>query len=352
MKVSQVISEVFKKSDENMSESAFETDKQLKITCSIVLSAGSLLLTFFNISKHYTFMTFTTLVLTIGFAVSAYLFTKLETRKIGIYVVAFLICFTFTIYAITGENDGFAILWIALVPPIGMMLIGLRACTAVCIYFQIFLIVLFWTPLKSMVAEHYSPTFMMRFPALFMVAFAASFFLNVQKEHYYLKTEKIANYDVLTNLHNRRHYEDTKKAIVKDKAFDGISIISIDVNGLKNTNDNLGHEAGDELIAGAASYFSKAFEGAKEIARVGGDEFAVITYMDKDTINEQIDNLNKMAATFKGKYVSGISLSIGVSHMDDHPDFSFDELEKDADHMMYRSKSEYYKNCGIDRRRR
>ena len=49
-----------------------------------------------------------------------------------------------------------------------------------------------------------------------------------------------------------------------------------DVNGLKEANDTLGHEAGDELIIGSAECLEKSFEGINTIYRLGGDEFTVI----------------------------------------------------------------------------
>ncbi|MBR5705734.1 MAG: diguanylate cyclase, partial [Deltaproteobacteria bacterium] len=55
-----------------------------------------------------------------------------------------------------------------------------------------------------------------------------------------------------------------------------LAVFSIDVNGLKTVNDSLGHDAGDELIRGAADCISAAFGQTGKCYRTGGDEFVVL----------------------------------------------------------------------------
>lgn len=160
---------------------------------------------------------------------------------------------------------------------------------------------------------------------------------------------RYARYDQLTDLQNRRAFKEEMDRFAK-KLPAGCRLISADVNGLKNTNDILGHHAGDELISAAAECFRRSFEGIDSIYRIGGDEFAVLI-MDEDyDLDGALERLKKASAEWKGEHINGFSISIGVASAKD-----FDDIEafmKAADQKMYESKRHYYESIGRDRRRR
>lgn len=80
--------------------------------------------------------------------------------------------------------------------------------------------------------------------------------------------------DELTRLHNFGYWADTME-IYKHKTDDGIMLISLDVNMLKPTNDNFGHDTGDQLLIDVSHILKSAFRDDDTIVRKGGDEFAV-----------------------------------------------------------------------------
>ena len=82
-------------------------------------------------------------------------------------------------------------------------------------------------------------------------------------------------HDVLTGLYNRAYFDEELERLTLDAMFP-MSIVMADVNGLKAVNDTLGHAAGDELIQMAARVIQHAFRTKDIVARIGGDEFAVI----------------------------------------------------------------------------
>ena len=88
--------------------------------------------------------------------------------------------------------------------------------------------------------------------------------------------------DVLTGLHNRRgffvHAEQMFKVAQRKHARS--AVIFADVDGLKQVNDELGHEMGDNLIRDAAAVFQESFRDADVVARLGGDEFVAYTLDD------------------------------------------------------------------------
>ena len=83
------------------------------------------------------------------------------------------------------------------------------------------------------------------------------------------------SHDPQTGLYNRMFYDEELKRLSQGRQFP-VSVITIDVDGLKCINDTLGHEAGDRLIRKAGLVLLKAFRGGDVVARIGGDEFAVL----------------------------------------------------------------------------
>lgn len=76
-------------------------------------------------------------------------------------------------------------------------------------------------------------------------------------------------------------------------------IVMVDVNGLKRVNDSLGHEAGDELIQGAVSCLTEAFDKEDIVCRIGGDEYAVIAFGKKEEIEHKLGRLRMYKEYFE-----------------------------------------------------
>ena len=161
--------------------------------------------------------------------------------------------------------------------------------------------------------------------------------------------DRNAHYDQLTNLRNRRAYDEDVDRLSEDFPPDCCVVIA-DINGLKEMNDARGHAAGDELIIGAAECLRRSFEGIDTIYRIGGDEFCVIITDAAYDVKESLARLQEFSAGWKGLLISGISISAGFASAEEFTDT--DSLMKAADQRMYASKRKYYENSGKDRRRR
>ena len=109
---------------------------------------------------------------------------------------------------------------------------------------------------------------------------------------------RISMTDELTRLYNRRCYEEDIAKYREEPLEDDFVLISIDVNGLKTANDNLGHAAGDELIKGAADCLASTVGNRGKAYRTGGDEFLVIIRTDKP--DELCDKIRKKTAEWHG----------------------------------------------------
>ena len=130
----------------------------------------------------------------------------------------------------------------------------------------------------------------------------------------------------------------------------GCCMVAVDINGLKETNDALGHHAGDELIIGTAKCLCRSFTGTDRIYRTGGDEFAVIITDEEYDVDAALKRLKRYCADWKGELIHGFSISAGVASAKEFD--NMDAILKVADQRMYESKREYYENSSKDRRRR
>lgn len=154
--------------------------------------------------------------------------------------------------------------------------------------------------------------------------------------------------DPLTGILNRYAYEEALRATTLNDEF---VVFSIDINGLKVTNDTYGHKAGDELICGAANVISETFGEYGKCFRIGGDEFIVLAYIENKKIDRVMKSLDKRIVEWKGKEVPHLSLSTGYATAKEFDLPSIDDLVSAADQRMYKIKTAYYLARGIDRRR-
>lgn len=174
-----------------------------------------------------------------------------------------------------------------------------------------------------------------------------SFFLSAEvANHLFLeKLEYLSNIDILTGVKNRNCMNaDLEEFSIKFK-FNPIpfSVAYCDINGLKIVNDNLGHDAGDKLIAAAADILKEVFKD-DNIYRAGGDEFSIIsTHSSEHEFEEKIKRLRELTSD-----PDKLCFAIGYYH--DGGSGPLELAMRYADERMYRDKNEFYEKHP-DRRR-
>ena len=161
---------------------------------------------------------------------------------------------------------------------------------------------------------------------------------------------KISMTDEMTRLFNRRAYDEDLINLRKNDLEPDFVLFSIDINGLKRANDTNGHAAGDELIKAAANCLSKTVGNKGKVYRIGGDEFMIITNLDNP--EELKAAIKQKSNKWKGVYNPNLFLAIGYASVKGNQGSSIDKLEHIADTEMYKDKSLFYQENGIDRRRR
>ena len=162
--------------------------------------------------------------------------------------------------------------------------------------------------------------------------------------------EYLGNHDVLTKLHNRSFYVDELNRLERKGPFP-ITIIMADLNGLKATNDQLGHAAGDELLRRAGEVLGKLVEKPNHVARIGGDEFAVllpgIAGHEGQAVMTQIEKLVEL----NNQFYSGSSLGLSMGIATSAPGERLEAVVRRADLQMYEAKRAYYSAAESDRRK-
>lgn len=145
-------------------------------------------------------------------------------------------------------------------------------------------------------------------------------------------------HDPLTGLYNRYYFEQELRRAEGTRQVP-IGVIVCDVDGLKLVNDTLGHDAGDALLVATAAVLKQSFRQGDMIARVGGDEFAVLLPgSGPEIVEEAGDRLREAVANYNATEPEmALSISVGFAVAGESP-VNLKELFREADNNMYRAK--------------
>ena len=154
---------------------------------------------------------------------------------------------------------------------------------------------------------------------------------NIQKQAEYLSF-----HDHLTDLYNRRFFEEELLRLDTLRNLP-LSIIMIDVNGLKLTNDAFGHETGDRLLKKVAGIMKKECRNDDIVARLGGDEFSVILPK-TDAVQAKLI-MDRITGSADKESLKSIVISVAAGYATKtSPDQNIDEIIKIAENNMYSDK--------------
>ena len=182
-------------------------------------------------------------------------------------------------------------------------------------------------------------------------------YVREELQQYIDDAHELAYTDPLTGSANRTAYVEAIKEL-DDKIYEGevdFSIAVFDINGLKTSNDNFGHEYGDLMIITAADILKDSV-GPENLFRIGGDEFVVIIESSEQeyitelfkAVDSKIEAANQTIPDFTEK--APLAISKGISSYIKNTDSDAQAVFRRADDAMYADKAAYYK--AHDRRRR
>ncbi|MCR4713944.1 MAG: GGDEF domain-containing protein [Treponemataceae bacterium] len=161
---------------------------------------------------------------------------------------------------------------------------------------------------------------------------------EVKMEQMISNALKLASQDSLTGIRNRTAYdadlEQLKNRLSSGKQKEA-GIVMVDVNWLKETNDKMGHTAGDDLLKSVSNVICSIYKHSP-VYRIGGDEFAILLSPHDLRASCKLLQLARNSAA-KTKY--GVSFATGMAVFD-KSDASFEDTIKRADTEMYKNKKE------------
>lgn len=168
--------------------------------------------------------------------------------------------------------------------------------------------------------------------------------------------EKLSMYDGLTNIRNRRFFDETFEKtfneIKRDKK--SLAVLMIDIDFFKPYNDNYGHGQGDETLRKVAKALEKTIKRASDfVARYGGEEFVILLKdINKDGVEAVANNLLNAIRELKithefSKIENYVTISIGASFYNSSSDVTKLELLLKADETLYNVKNSGRNNFAI-----
>lgn len=163
-------------------EKTIKSTKKLVLGVSLLLMIFSLVMSIMNILDKSWIMLGSTIWLALAF-LSCFLICVIHyNQKIVEFILGFAIIILFSFYAVFGGNGGFAIDWILIVPIAYVTLFGLLNGLLVGGYFGVFLVVILWTPLYSIIPYTYPSEVRLRFPILYICCFLLAIIIGVRNK--------------------------------------------------------------------------------------------------------------------------------------------------------------------------
>jgi diguanylate cyclase (GGDEF)-like protein len=156
--------------------------------------------------------------------------------------------------------------------------------------------------------------------------------------------KNIAIYDTLTNLYNRRYFEERLEVEAQKSFFSdtSLSLVMMDIDHFKRVNDTLGHTEGDKVLCKIASLLKASVRKKDTVARYGGEEFILVLpeagLEESSMISERIRRLVESTPFEVGQAQINLTVSLGISNFPSHHARTKEELVRMADLALYDAK--------------
>lgn len=335
----------------NVKNNVSDKTKRLKLKSEVIYSS------FFVISLTMSIINITTqkynlLIVTGSFALlCAVNFTLVQFSDRRTNLANWLFMFEVTVLCIylviTGGSQNFSVIWVLLLPTLGLYFFGIKNGTILSAVVSTVIIVFFNVPPFMKICTDYSLTFRMRFPVVFLCSYCVSLLLEwirftteQQLDTCRKKYEFLYRYDELTGMLNRYGLKETLQRAI-DLNLKNIGVAMCDLDYYKNINDQYGHQNGDLVLKQVYEVISSQLTEDALIHRFGGEEFVIVYY---NSANSYVNSKEIVDTVAKHPFIADceeihITMSIGhvISDKYRSPE-EFDNLLKIADRCLYEAK--------------
>jgi len=161
--------------------------------------------------------------------------------------------------------------------------------------------------------------------------------------------EYLGKHDVLTQLRNRAFYMEELNRLSRKGPWP-LSVIAIDMNGLKAVNDEHGHAAGDAMLRRIGEVLAKAVDAPACAARVGGDEFMVLLPATDERGAQVMQERILSLLELNNQFYPGQTIHMAMGSASGQQGASMEVVVHRADQAMYVEKNRYYQALKLDRR--
>lgn len=174
-----------------------------------------------------------------------------------------------------------------------------------------------------------------------LAIFLGGVWLVGEIRHVLQRESRLARQDALTQLPNRREFYDRGRLAFAQAQRQAapFTVVFIDLDKFKQTNDEFGHEAGDQLLVEVAQVMQSHVRASDMPGRLGGDEFALLLpNMNASAAMPYVENLRQKLLSAMREHGWPVTFSVGVASYDVTPR-DFDDALAQADSLMYEVKN-------------
>ncbi|WP_119156247.1 sensor domain-containing diguanylate cyclase [Caldimonas tepidiphila] len=161
--------------------------------------------------------------------------------------------------------------------------------------------------------------------------------------------EYLGKHDVLTGLRNRAFFTEELSRLERKGPWP-VTVVAVDLNGLKAVNDQAGHAAGDALLRRLGEILQKTVDRPASASRIGGDEFTLLLPGTDERGGERVVEQLLELLALNNQFHGGEPLSVSIGTATGHAPQRLEAVLHQADARMYEEKRAYYRRSGRDRR--
>lgn len=274
--------------------------------------------------------------------------TRLTSTALYLFCTEALVLLTY--FVVSGNPQGFSVLWILLVPAIAMSVLGKKLGLRFCGLVFLMVLFFFWLPAgRNLLRYDYGNTFMLRFPFVYLCLFFASLYVDAIRQGAYDRVKEMEHqaiylyrHDALTGTYTRYAFYEELQTLFAQPSEERVSAVLFDLDDFKMVNDVFGHNAGDEFLRQVAKIISSNICEHCIVCRWGGEEFLVLMRCKHDPY-EQAERIRRVLENTPLEYKErqlNLTVSVGVAVADTLRREQLDDFINCADRAMYASKTQ------------